>query len=316
MNHLHLSLGVRLSGWGSLLDNCIFFLCHIQTKIIQPSKTNTTKTMRNNYLIIAIIHILLIQISSFTIHRQEAIGIEGGKVLQTNSVKLGSSIPGKHQQHWQLYNFLDDYKSELERGDTNTSNDMPLEPSVQSEIHKVRFSTTAGDFTIRLDRALSPSGVTRFLELVDDGFFNGQYIYRVEPGFVIQFGVAADPSMQSRWDPQAGAPVAPIPDEPNLQPFQAGSVSFAGNGVNSRSCHVFIALEPGGSMLGNAPHETVLGNVEDEDGGMLVLDQLVRNRQDCDLGNLLDIQATLTREGNAALDAYSGIDQIVNCGRY
>lgn len=277
--------------------------------------------MRNyNLFIITIINVLPILTSSFTVQRQQLIGIEGGTIGQPNNIESGNYIPVKnhhhHQHQWQLYNFLDDYKSEVEGGDTNTNNDIPLETTIPSEVHRIRFSTTAGDFTIRLDRALSPCGVTRFLELVDDGFFNGQYIYRVEPGFVIQFGIAADPPMQRRWDPQAGAPVAPIPDEPNQQPFQAGSVSFAGSGVNSRSCHVFIALEPGGTMLGDAPHETVLGNVEHEDGGMLVLDQLVQNREDCDMGNLLDLQGSLSREGNTALDAYSGIDQIVACGRF
>ena len=121
--------------------------------------------------------------------------------------------------------------------------------------------------------------------------------------------------MQQRWDPQAGAPIAPIPDEINNQPFQKGSVSFAGSGMNSRCCHVFIALEPGGCMLGDAPHETVIGKVEEEEGGMSVLDQLVRNREECELGNLLDLQGSLLREGNGVLEDYDGIDQILSCGR-
>jgi len=211
-----------------------------------------------------------------------------------------------------LYNFLDDYKNNVdEEGGLSESGDFP--PSIcPQEIHRIRFSTTAGDFTIRLDLALSPSGVTRFLELVDDGFFNDQLIYRVDPGFVIQFGVASSPDMQSRWDPQVGAPIAPLPDEPNRQHFKAGTVSFAGSGVDSRSCHVFIAL---GEGLGGAAHETALGNIEEEDGSMIAIENIVRNREESGYGILLDMQEALIREGNNALHEYQGVDRIIACGR-
>ena len=223
--------------------------------------------------------------------------------------------PINRRRCWKLFNFLDDYKMsrEDENSEQSSSNFPPA--ICPSEIHRVRFSTTAGDFTIQLDRALSPSGVTRFLELVEDGIFTDQLIYRVEPGFVIQFGVASDPMKQHQWDPQVGAPIAPIPDEPNRQQFRSGSVSFAGSGLNTRSCHIFIALEPGGTMLGEAPHETVLGNIETKDGGMLVLDNIVQNRKDQGWGSLLESQGALLREGNSALDAYPGIDRIMACGR-
>ncbi len=217
---------------------------------------------------------------------------------------------------WPLHNFLDDYKSESEGGLGEESNSSEYPPAIcPSEIHRIRFSTTAGDFTVRLDTALSPSGVTRFLQLVDDGFFQDHFFYRVDPGFVIQFGMASHPEMQARWDPQAGAPVAPLPDEPNRQKFKAGSLSFAGSGIDSRSCHIFIALEPFGAELGTAPHETVIGNIETEDGGMIAVDNIVRNREEKGYGNLLDMQASLGREGNAALDAYPGVDRIIACGR-
>jgi peptidyl-prolyl cis-trans isomerase A (cyclophilin A) len=215
-----------------------------------------------------------------------------------------------------LFNFLDDYKSGQGAGGDALGLDSEFPPAIcPSEIHRIRFSTTAGDFTIRLDRALSPSGVTRFLELVDDGFFIDQLLYRVDPGFVIQFGVASTPEMQSRWDPNVGAPVAPLPDEPNRQKFSEGSVSFAGSGFNSRSCHIFIALEPGSDTLGSALHETVLGNVESEDGGMLAVESIVRNREEAKHGDLLDMQEAIIREGNSALDGFPGVDRIMACGR-
>lgn len=107
--------------------------------------------------------------------------------------------------------------------------------------------------------ANSPAGVDRLLQLVNEGFFSGQLLYRVIPGFLIQFGVAADPEVMSRWDAQK------LPDEPNRAPFRRGTLSFAGNGADSRSCHLFIALEPHGKRLGKASHETTLGWVDDND---------------------------------------------------
>ena len=212
---------------------------------------------------------------------------------------------------WPLFNFLDDFKSGQEE---KVSDDPSFPPAIcPSEIHRVRFCTTAGDFVIELDLSLSPSGVTRFLELVDDAFFTDQLLYRVDPGFVVQFGIASQPLMQAKWDPKIGAPVAPLPDEPNRAAFKAGSVSFAGSGVDSRSCHLFIALEPGARALGKASHETVLGNVEDE--GMLVLEQLVKNREEKDYGNLIDLQSSLAVQGNEAAAEFPGIDRIIACGR-
>jgi hypothetical protein len=42
-----------------------------------------------------------------------------------------------------------------------------------------------------------------------------------------------------------------------------GTVSFAGGGPNSRSSHVFIALEPQGVNLGKALHERPFGQIRD-----------------------------------------------------
>ena len=121
---------------------------------------------------------------------------------------------------------------------------------MESKEYKVHFKTTAGSFNITLDRALSPNGVDRFVELVKDGHFTDMLFYRVLPGFLIQFGVAADPAQHRKWDYTLGPNGEkewinpPLADEPNRAKFRAGSVSFAGAGENTRSCHLFIARSP------------------------------------------------------------------------
>ena len=44
-------------------------------------------------------------------------------------------------------------------------------------------------------------------------------------GVLAQFGVAADPGVQARWQH------ARIPDEPNRAAFRAGTLSFAGRSL-------------------------------------------------------------------------------------
>ena len=121
------------------------------------------------------------------------------------------------------------------------------------------------------------------------------------PGFLVQFGCAADPALQSRWES------ARLPDEPNRRRFQAGTLSFAGNGVDSRTCHLFVALEPKGSGLGKAAHEATIGWVE----GMEVFERVVQNFESHGYPDLGDLQDSLVRTGNQAAAAYSKLDRIV-----
>ncbi len=175
------------------------------------------------------------------------------------------------------------------------------DPTCESEIHRVRLSTTAGDCTVTLDRALSPIGVDHFLRLVADGFFTDQLLYRVMPGFLVQFGVASDPMVQARWEGSV------LPDEPNRASFSLGTLSFAGNGPNSRNCHLFVALEPQGTDLGGAAHETTLGHVEEVE----VFEKVAANFDANEYPYLGDLQGQLVSLGNEAAQAYPNLDRIL-----
>ena len=133
-----------------------------------------------------------------------------------------------------------------------------LAASADADEVKVACTTTAGKFTVTLSPSWSPLGVDRYLELVDSGFFTNMILYRVMARFLVQFGVAAEPAVQAKYQNSR------IKDEPNQVPFRAGTLSFAGNGEDSRSCHVFVALEPGGNNVGKAKHETTLGHLDAE----------------------------------------------------
>ena len=52
----------------------------------------------------------------------------------------------------------------------------------------LRFSTTAGDFTVELFADAAPETVANFLQYVDDGHYDGTIFHRVIPGFMVQGG--------------------------------------------------------------------------------------------------------------------------------
>jgi cyclophilin family peptidyl-prolyl cis-trans isomerase len=176
-----------------------------------------------------------------------------------------------------------------------------------AESVKVGCTTTAGAFTVTLKPSYSPLGVARFLALVDSGFFTEMLLYRVMSGFLVQFGVAADPAVQAKYQE------ARFMDEPNKVPFRAGTLSFAGNGADSRSCHLFVALEPNGARLGNAKHETTLGHLDEE--GIDTFEKVVKNHQSAGYGDTGSLQSSLVRLGNAAASKYPKLDRIIQCAR-
>eukprot|EP00054_Salpingoeca_dolichothecata_P033733 m.267919 g.267919 ORF g.267919 m.267919 type:complete len:314 (+) comp34842_c0_seq1:105-1046(+) len=120
----------------------------------------------------------------------------------------------------------------------------------------VQCETTKGNFTIQLERSWAPLGVARFLSLVERQLLDGTALFRVVPGFLVQFGI---PNTKAKRDLVNSE--TPIKDDPDLKkPFTDGFISFAGSGPNSRNGQLFIAHgdQPG---LGTSPWERPLGFV-------------------------------------------------------
>eukprot|EP00746_Dinoflagellata_sp_MGD_P069612 gnl/MRDRNA2_/MRDRNA2_28498_c0_seq1.p1 gnl/MRDRNA2_/MRDRNA2_28498_c0~~gnl/MRDRNA2_/MRDRNA2_28498_c0_seq1.p1 ORF type:complete len:190 (+),score=39.49 gnl/MRDRNA2_/MRDRNA2_28498_c0_seq1:114-683(+) len=88
-------------------------------------------------------------------------------------------------------------------------------------------------FTLAIHEDWAPHGAKRFIELVNDGNFDGGAFYRVVKDFMCQFGIAADPNVYKKWSTM-------IEDDPVTQRNTRGRISFAMRGPNTRSCQVFI----------------------------------------------------------------------------
>ena len=78
------------------------------------------------------------------------------------------------------------------------------------------------------------SGADRFYNLVNNGFFNNARFFRVICGFMVQFGINADPKVSAVWRD------ANISDDPVKQSNTRGMITFATRGPNTRTTQMFI----------------------------------------------------------------------------
>jgi peptidyl-prolyl cis-trans isomerase A (cyclophilin A) len=152
--------------------------------------------------------------------------------------------------------------------------------------YKVSFTTTKGTFDVAVTRAWAPHGADRFYELVRAGYYDGNRLFRVVPGFVVQFGIAPKPSVAKKWAN------ATIPDDPVKKSNVPGTITFAATGSpNSRTTQVFVNLGNNGANLdgqGFAPFGKVTR-------GMSVIDKLYSKYGEQPTG----AQQQMTEQGDA-----------------
>ncbi len=128
--------------------------------------------------------------------------------------------------------------------------------------YRVLLDTSKGPVVIEVDRSLAPHGAQRFYELVKAKYFDGARFYRVVPGFVVQWGAAADAAVTKKWD-------VTIPDDPVKASNTRGTVTFAAaQEPNSRTTHLFINLGDDARLdaMGFAPIGRVTSGMRAVDG--------------------------------------------------
>ncbi len=100
----------------------------------------------------------------------------------------------------------------------------------------VRLVTSKGPVVIAAHRSWSPLGVDRFHFLVRHRYYDGARFFRVIPGFVAQWGLAADPALTAVWAPRR------LPDEPVRHSNTRGRVAYARGGPHTRSVQLYVNL--------------------------------------------------------------------------
>ena len=99
---------------------------------------------------------------------------------------------------------------------------------------KARFATTKGAFVVTVHRKWASRGADRFYNLVRARFYDGVRLFRVLPGFVVQFGISPDPKVARAWQS------ATIPDDPVRHSNVPGTITFATGGPDTRTTQVFV----------------------------------------------------------------------------
>src|SRR5512135_3257662 len=104
--------------------------------------------------------------------------------------------------------------------------------------YKVKFDTSKGSFVVEVHRDWAPNGADRFYNLVKNGYYDDARFFRVISGFMVQFGINGDPSVNPVWQ------AARIPRDPVKQSNTRGYMTFAmqggPNGPDTRTTQVFI----------------------------------------------------------------------------
>lgn len=164
--------------------------------------------------------------------------------------------------------------------------------------------TTAGTFTIQVERAWAPLGADRFFALVRHRYYDDSRFFRVVAGKWAQFGIAGHPAVAQAWRHRT------IADDKLLQSNTRGFVAFANTGPDTRSTQVFINLGDNAAQndveAGFAPFGRVVA-------GMDAVDRLHAGYGETSGGGLrAGRQDPLFAGGNAYLDThFPALDRLI-----
>lgn len=123
-----------------------------------------------------------------------------------------------------------------------------------------------GTVEIAVDPSLAPIGAQRFADLVDDGYFTECRFHRSVPGFIIQWGIPADPKAYAKWGDNK------IKDDPVKVTNSKATLSFATSGPHARGSQIFVNLgdNEGLDDQGCAARELVRHDARHRAGGEYV----------------------------------------------
>ena len=140
-----------------------------------------------------------------------------------------------------------------------TKEESPVVKKVQApDVYKVDFDTSKGHFVLEVHRDWAPIGADHFYELVQGKFYDGDRFFRVLKGFVVQFGLNGDPTVNSRWAH------ATLPDDPVKEHNDRGTLTYATAGPATRTTQLFINLASNRNLdsQGFAPFGKVISGME------------------------------------------------------
>jgi peptidyl-prolyl cis-trans isomerase B (cyclophilin B) len=130
----------------------------------------------------------------------------------------------------------------------------PADALAPGTTYDVEFSTSCGDFTIRLDQKAAPNTAASFASLVRNGFYDNTVFHRIVPGFVIQGG---DPTATGTGGP--GYSVRDTPPTDTAYTRGVAAMAKAGNEPPGTAGSQFFVVT--GPDAGLPPEYAPLGKV-------------------------------------------------------
>jgi cyclophilin family peptidyl-prolyl cis-trans isomerase len=130
----------------------------------------------------------------------------------------------------------------------------PEEPAAPAMVGpEITLQTSLGDIVVVLDTVGAPKTAAQFLKLVKNGHYNGAAFYRIEKGFVLQFG---DLDAKLKYRP---AKLPNVPLETATNKHSRGALSLArADEAGSGQSTIFISLGENSGLDANpaAPPNT------------------------------------------------------------
>ena len=139
-----------------------------------------------------------------------------------------------------------------------------FEVSIRMNRFYITFSMLLERYSLTL-KLLFVTFLSQLQDLTEQGFFDGCRIFRVLPGFIAQFGINGDPTVQSKWRSNS------IPDDPVKVSNRRGTIVFATAGPNTRTSQIFINTNEKGNGFLDRQGFSPFGEVIE---GMDIVDRL------------------------------------------
>lgn len=180
-----------------------------------------------------------------------------------------------------------------------------LSPTSLSEkapaVFKAQFTTNRGPFVVEVHRDWAPAGADRIYNLVKAGFYDDTRFFRAIDGFMVQFGISGDPTVNTKWHD------ANLTDDPVKQSNKRGFVTFAMAGPNTRTTQIFINYKDNTSLDGMG--FSSFGQVTK---GMDVVDSLYKGYGEGAPQGKGPNQGLVQQQGNAYLDtSFPKLDRVI-----
>ena len=161
-----------------------------------------------------------------------------------------------------------------------------------TSVVRIAIETSKGEFVIEVHRDWAPHGADRFIDLVESGYYDDARFHRVVPGFIVQWGLAANPDRTAEWATSF------IPDDPVRKSNTRGRIAYAFTDPGTRSTQVFINIVDNVRLdsVGFAPFGEVVSS-------MNIVDSLYAGYGENSGGGVRrGDQGNIVRTGNVYLD--------------